>query len=255
MHHPTSKKEDNMDGEKSQAEELVAYKERMRLLIYGAVHDLCNTLMQSTCACTEIRLLGVSSDILSHLDDIEFGIRVGVEDIRDLTTQLDIDTGRLIIDKSSFDLGSLIDRTVRKYRTISRRKRIPVIPMIPRELPMLFGDRVMIGRILNNLVGNALKFTNKGEIRIIVGYSEKDSLCTLLIKDSGIGIDEAQIGQIFEAFKRGNNNGVKLTGLGLGLSIVKTLVQSMNGSIEVQSEPNQGTTFTVKMPLEVSHVQ
>jgi signal transduction histidine kinase len=109
------------------------------------------------------------------------------------------------------------------------------------------GDKEKVKEIIINLLSNAIKFTNEGFIRI--STSQNKNYASLIIEDTGIGIDSEDMPHIFERFYRGEKSRSQdYSGLGIGLAIVKELVYMQNGNIEVESETNKGSKFTVKFP-------
>jgi signal transduction histidine kinase len=127
-------------------------------------------------------------------------------------------------------------------------KDVRLISDIPANMATLYSDPEKLRQILLNLLGNAVKFTNHGEIRISA-YQENGNF-TLTVADSGIGIDPANTIRIFDEFDRGMiaNDGT-YRGTGLGLAIVKKLVDALRGGVAVESEVGKGSTFTVILPV------
>lgn len=150
------------------------------------------------------------------------------------------------------DLTELVREALDLSRGDDSKNRIPVIfyidPAIPR---FIAGDQMRLGRILLNLIGNALRFTNSGEINVKITLSEENKQQMIItVSDTGIGIPSDKLGIIFEPFCRLNNSYQgKYEGVGLGLHIVKQFVKDLNGSIHVNSIENKGTTFVVRLPL------
>ncbi|WP_052261783.1 ATP-binding protein [Leisingera sp. ANG-M1] len=127
----------------------------------------------------------------------------------------------------------------------------------PEEMPREFvGDASKVRQILMNLLGNAIKFTEQGNVTLRVSFNESEPGCPLRIQvsDTGIGIDKEQLSWIFSAFEQVNRQVTRVVeGTGLGLAITKALVERMGGQISVSSTPGQGTVFTVSLnvkPLE-----
>jgi CheY-like chemotaxis protein/two-component sensor histidine kinase len=122
---------------------------------------------------------------------------------------------------------------------------------------MVVGDSIRMKQILINVISNAIKFTKKGEIKLSVNVLEKDETAktcriSFAISDTGIGIPKANIAKIFNAFKQIENDYLNNNcGVGLGLSITKNLVDLYNGSIDVKSELNVGTTFDIQLPFSL----
>jgi signal transduction histidine kinase len=112
------------------------------------------------------------------------------------------------------------------------------------------GDPNRLNQVLVNLIGNAIKFTNEGGIKVNVSTPTKEKL-SIQVADSGLGIPPEQLPDIFEAFRRGSNYiHRERQGAGLGLSIAKEIITRMGGEISVASEPGQGSIFTVLLPMD-----
>jgi two-component system sensor histidine kinase ChiS len=126
---------------------------------------------------------------------------------------------------------------------------VSLIRDIPSNLAPLHTDREKLRQIILNLLGNAVKFTDRGEIRISACQENGDFKLT--VTDTGIGIERADVNRIFDEFDRGRLSGDGCyRGTGLGLAIVKKLVDVLGGSIAVESEMGTGSTFTVTLPLK-----
>lgn len=126
---------------------------------------------------------------------------------------------------------------------------VRLIRDIPSNIAPLHTDREKLRQIILNLLGNAVKFTDRGEIKISACQVNGD--CTLAVADTGIGIEKADMARIFEEFDRGRlaSDG-SYRGTGLGLAIVKRLVDLLGGSIAVESEVGKGSTFIVTLPVK-----
>jgi signal transduction histidine kinase len=121
---------------------------------------------------------------------------------------------------------------------------------IPQGLPTAHGDERRLSQVLLNLVGNALKFTDAGEIRI--SAKAGDGSFTIAVRDTGPGISPADQGKIFEEFQQAENATTrKKGGTGLGLAISKRIVEMHGGRIWVESEPGHGSTFSFTLPVHV----
>ena len=115
-------------------------------------------------------------------------------------------------------------------------------------------DRRKLRMVLKNLVGNALKFTPRGEV--VVGCVETGQVCAFTVRDTGVGIAPPQLPVIFDMFRQGDSSDARsYGGVGLGLYIVKRLVTQLGGDVTVTSELGRGTTFTVTIPLAAEHLR
>jgi signal transduction histidine kinase len=118
----------------------------------------------------------------------------------------------------------------------------------PDENLNVWGDRAELDRMLNNLVSNAVKYTEEGQVHL--SLERLDSSARVVVSDTGIGIPEDALPDLFHEFFRAQNaRQVNESGTGLGLSIVKDLVERYGGQIEVDSAVNRGTTFVLTLPL------
>lgn len=135
-----------------------------------------------------------------------------------------------------------------RFEANAREKGLGLRLDCPDEGLQVWGDRHEIDRIMNNLVGNAIKYTPEGEVRI--GLEQVDGSARITVADSGIGIPEDALPNLFQEFFRAKNaKTLEETGTGLGLSIVQDLVHRYGGAVDVESVEGQGTTFTLTLPL------
>jgi signal transduction histidine kinase/ActR/RegA family two-component response regulator len=166
-----------------------------------------------------------------------------------------IESGALELEKTSFALNSLIEEVNSIYLPLMNKKGI-LFSVHKNILPerLFLGDPTKIRQILHNLLSNALKFTQKGNVTLYcneVAFNQEESQITFIIADSGIGLDEDQMKSIFAPFKQAEPSiNRKFGGSGLGLYITKKLVQLMGGDIKVQSKYNSGSTFTANFNLK-----
>ncbi|GHV56213.1 hypothetical protein FACS1894216_19890 [Synergistales bacterium] len=172
-----------------------------------------------------------------------------INDILDISK---IESGKFEIDAAVYDFSSLVSDTINL--NIVRIGSKPVIfePVIDPNIPSsLLGDEVRIKQILNNLLSNAFKYTKYGKVTLKISCrpdTAKSMLFEYEVSDTGIGIKEEDAEKLFTAYRRfdmGANRAIE--GTGLGLSICKTLVDLMDGTIEVRSEYKKGSTFTVRL--------
>ncbi|OGQ78177.1 MAG: hypothetical protein A3F90_07615 [Deltaproteobacteria bacterium RIFCSPLOWO2_12_FULL_60_19] len=121
---------------------------------------------------------------------------------------------------------------------------------VPPDLPVIKSDRVKLNIVLKNLINNAIKFTSEGEIHISVACSPDKKTLEFHVADTGIGIPESELSQIFEKFHQVDRTSTRhYEGLGLGLYIVKAFTDVVGGQIKVESEVNRGSTFTLSLPI------
>ncbi len=170
-----------------------------------------------------------------------------INDVLDISK---IEAGQLEITCGPFSLPQTIQKAVATVLPLAQTKGISVRTAISPEVDRIYGDQRRTEQILLNLLGNAVKFTDRGEV-VVRCWRENDWLVTS-IRDTGIGIDPQQLQSIFEPFRQVDSGLTrKREGTGLGLSICKRLVERLGGAIFVESVPGQGSTFTVQLPAEL----
>lgn len=197
-------------------------------------------------------------DYLGNVKKSAYGLLEIINDILDFSK---IEAGKLFIDSTQIRLDELVEETVDILTVKAFEKNLEMICHIDPSLPSQFnGDPVRIRQVLVNLLGNAIKFTQQGEIlvsvvpagEIYIKNNQSYLDLEISVKDTGIGITREKLGKIFESFTQADNSTTrKFGGTGLGLTISKSLAELMNGNLTVKSEPGQGSTFTLHIPLQV----
>jgi signal transduction histidine kinase/CheY-like chemotaxis protein/HPt (histidine-containing phosphotransfer) domain-containing protein len=168
--------------------------------------------------------------------------------INDILDFSKIEVGRVDLDESPFFLRSVVGQTLRNLSTPAIQKGLEVVYRVDNDVPeALFGDFGKLRQVLVNLVGNAVKFSDKGAIRVTISLiQDKDErvLLRFNVSDEGIGIPLEHQERIFEVFEQGDASTTKrFGGSGLGLAISKRLVMMMGGEISVESQPGIGSNF------------
>jgi len=177
--------------------------------------------------------------------------------INDILDFSKIEADKLILEESSFELRKCVEDSLDIYAMKAIEKGIDLLYMLqPEAPPFLIGDMKRIRQILGNLINNAIKFTDDGEIFISVEKkSQTSEYCELLfsVKDSGIGIQKEKLSSIFEAFTQGESFvSRRYGGTGLGLAIAHHLVGLMGGKIWAESSPGKGATFFFTIRVKIA---
>ncbi|WP_118951419.1 tetratricopeptide repeat protein [Taibaiella helva] len=180
-----------------------------------------------------------------------------INDILDLSK---IEAGKIMIEKIDFSIRDMLQSIQEIMQLKAEQKGLELRIKVDDNIPdRLIGDPTRLNQILINLVGNAVKFTDKGYIALQCEAKqqwEKEVVIQFRIADTGIGISRDYVDKIFESFTQaGTDTARKFGGTGLGLTISKQLVELMQGTITVESEEGQGTVFTVTITLQVASEQ
>jgi len=165
-----------------------------------------------------------------------------------------IESGRAVLDLTPVDLGTTIDSIVASLTPALVTKQIEFVCDVPKDLPHIYADAKRVYTIICNLLENAIKFTPAhGRITLAVKREDDESV-VIYVADTGIGIPPEHQQRIFERFYQVRGGSQKLPGAGLGLFLVKEMITLHGGTVDVVSEPGQGTTFRVRLPLTSANV-
>ncbi|HHQ4801818.1 TPA: response regulator [Aeromonas veronii] len=172
-----------------------------------------------------------------------------INDILDLTK---VESGKLTLEEIDFDLSEQLDSLAGMFADLAERKHVEVVIRKSPEVPVfLRGDPLRLGQVLVNLVNNAIKFTERGEVEVCIELANPHPMrIRFSVRDTGIGIAEEKQTQLFQAFTQleaGNTR--KYGGSGLGLNISQRLVELMGGRITVESKPGIGSLFKFDIPM------
>ncbi len=179
------------------------------------------------------------------------GLLVVINDILDFSK---IESGRIDLESSPFELLDCIESAIDLLSTLAQHKGLDLMYLIDEDVPLaILGDMQRVRQVLVNLIGNALKFTDKGEVLVTIkrGSSPDGSrpMIDIVVKDSGIGIAPDEMEGLFQAFSQLDSGSTRrFGGSGLGLVISKRLVQAMGGTISATSTPGLGSSFEFRLP-------
>jgi signal transduction histidine kinase len=144
-----------------------------------------------------------------------------------------------------FELDSLVEEIAEGFHESAGR----LVVDLPGELPPLESDRDLLGEVLANLVDNGLKYST-ADTPVVLGAMLNGNEIVITVHDSGVGIDPREQDQVFERFYQSDQSATRrFGGVGLGLHLVRELVQALGGTVSLESQPGVGSTFTVSMPL------
>lgn len=186
------------------------------------------------------------------------GLLTVINDILDFSK---IESGNMELDVKDFDLRHCIEEVLDIFAEKVAKSNIDLLYQIDWEVPLhIVGDNLRLRQVLLNLIGNAIKFTNKGEIfiRVFLANTGKNGEVELgfHVKDTGIGIPSDKIDKLFKAFSQVDSSTTrKYGGTGLGLVISEKLIKLMGGNISVKSEVDKGTVFTFTIKAQISAIK
>ncbi len=213
-------------------------------------HEL-RTPLNSIIGYAELILMGLGADIdPAAREDIEAIHENGqqlLHLINDLLDLARIEAGQMRLEPEAVAPAELLERTRVASAGLLVGRPLQIHVAVEPDVPPIQGDRVRLGQILNNLVGNAVKFTPAGHVWLR-GYGRGDEVC-IEVEDTGPGISESDVAAIFRPFRHADSPFTRRArGAGLGLAITLFLVELHNGAIDVRSRPGVGTVFTVRLP-------
>jgi signal transduction histidine kinase/CheY-like chemotaxis protein len=201
-----------------------------------------------------------STNLTSEQKDYVGTIRVSSEAllaiINDTLDLSRLEAGKLLIDEVDFDLLELVESTLELLAPIAYQRRLELIRVIPPDVPLsVRGDPLRLRQVLTNLLSNAIKFTESGSVCLevkLLEHSERDAAVEFGVTDTGIGIPEGEIKQLFNAYARGRiSTRHHVEGTGLGLAICKKLLDLMGGQVSVESRVGTGSTFRFQLRFKL----
>ena len=211
-------------------------------------HDLRSPL---TAILGYVELIERAGPVTELQRDFIHRVQSSVHNITHLVDDL-MDLGRI---ESGFDtrkemvqLIPVIEQAAESMQKQLEDKSQKLVLQLPKTFPLVFANAVQIGQMVQNLLDNASKYTHRGGEVTINGELENQQII-LQFKDNGIGIPQVDLPFIFDKFYRASNANSEVTGTGLGLSIVKSIVENHQGRIWVESSPDEGSVFTVVLPV------
>ncbi|HSM72284.1 MAG TPA: HAMP domain-containing sensor histidine kinase [Anaerolineales bacterium] len=220
-----------------------------RDLIAWVSHDLQTPL-------TSIRAIleAVSDGVVDDPETVKRYLHTAQRDVRNLSALIDdlfqmaqLDTGGFPLNKDNSSISDLVSDTLESFTELAKQQGIILEGNVEVDVDPVHMDTQAIGRVLNNLIGNALRHSSRGRVSVWVRRSDLGVEVT--VSDTGEGIREEDLQHIFERFYRGEKSRNRGTGgAGLGLAIARGIVNAHGGEIRVESQPGKGTQFTFHIP-------
>jgi len=244
-----TRQNEEIDRRRQEAEDASGRKTR---LLASVSHDIRTPLSTINLTAEVIRRTAADPNLAAQLPGLTQRLQASAERLAELVTDvLDIsalESGRVELHESEFSLNQLMNDECLRLLPLAEAAGLRLMAEVPRQPVWLYTDRVKLGRVLTNLVTNAIKFTESGGVTIAAGPTPDDGV-RISVRDTGIGIATSNQERIFDEFAQlrdGEADSKK--GWGLGLTICRRLVQFLGGEIAVESEPDRGSVFTIRLP-------
>nr|WP_325540405.1 PAS domain S-box protein [Ramlibacter sp.] len=234
--------------ERRRLEELESSSRRMNEFLAMLAHELRNPLAPIRNAVTIMQLESIASPALRNVRDvIDRQLTQITRLVDDLLDVGRLTTGKIKLRKELLRLSDVVMRSVETARPVIEARRHRLELDMPSASVYVQGDSVRLSQVLQNLLVNAAKYTPDGGL-IRLALAEGDGFATVTISDNGRGIEPSQLDRIFELFMQAETGSGGESGLGIGLTLARSLVELHGGSLEASSSgPGQGSTFTVRL--------
>lgn len=236
----------DLKAAKESAEKATQLKDKFVSLI---AHDLRNPI-GAIRGYSELLQMDLSKNLTDDQKESLGYIHAQCDDllalINDLLDLSRLQSGVVKLDLRFWDAHYVADNMVRRVEAQAKSKSIQIVNDIPKHTRM-YGDQILIGQVLQNLITNAVKFSNEGSIVRL--FSPDDQPHTIAVEDHGVGMDDAAINKLFSLENKQSTNGTAgETGSGFGLPLSAQIIDAHQGQIHVSSQPGQGSTFFVEIP-------
>jgi signal transduction histidine kinase len=216
-------------------------------------HEL-RTPLNAILGYTELIMDHIYGEVPEKIGEVLERVQQGGHHLLDLINDVvdisKMEAGQLTLALNDYSLAEVVQTVFSAVESLAVEKGLALTVSLPADLPLGKGDERRLAQVLLNLLGNAIKFTEVGEVQ--VRATAADGAFTVAVSDTGPGISEADQHKIFEAFQQADSSITrKKGGTGLGLSIVKRIVEMHGGRIWVESRLGKGSTFWFTLPIRV----
>jgi PAS domain S-box-containing protein len=234
------------------AEDAVKAKQQFLSNMSHEIRTPMNAIIGFTKVVLKTELTAKQKEYLTAIKTSGNALIVLINDILDLAK---VDAGKMTFEQTPFKMAFSLSAMLHLFEPKIQEKNLVLVKEYDKKIPeVLIGDPVRLHQIILNLVSNAVKFTSRGKITVSVQVQKEDEAeltIEFAVSDTGIGIDENKLKNIFENFQQATSETSKLYGgTGLGLAIVKQLVEAQGGSIWVKSKPGEGSTFSFTLSFK-----
>jgi PAS domain S-box-containing protein len=239
--------------ERKEAEMAIVQGDRLKSEFLANMSHELRTPLNSILGYTDVLLMGLDGEldeeVTTDLEAIHENSQHLLNLINDILDLAKIEAGRMTIELGDVNVSHLLQEVKKPSAGLLVNKEVEMLVEADENLPPLHADYHRVYQVVNNLVSNAVKFTEKGAITLRA-LAEGDEM-VLQVEDTGIGISKEDLDMIFEEFTQADTSSTRQhEGTGLGLTITRRLVQMHGGTISVESEAGKGSTFTARFPLQ-----
>ena len=236
-----------------QADHLRRADEVKTRFLSNMTHEF-RTPLNSILALTRLLLDGLDGDLTPEQEKQVHFIRKSAESLSDLVNDLldlaKVEAGKIVIRPAEFDVRNLFGALRGMLRPLLLNTAVNLVFEEPEGIPAMYSDEAKISQIVRNFISNALKFTERGEVRVAASLAPDGKSVIFSVADTGIGIDPEHHAVIFQEFTQLENAVQrKVRGTGLGLPLSKKMAELLGGSVSVESQPGLGSTFSAAIPL------
>ncbi|MCZ7555179.1 MAG: tetratricopeptide repeat protein [Bacteroidia bacterium] len=231
-------------GAKEAAEQAVRLKQAFLISISHEIRTPLNVIMGYVSVLFAALVERISTGEKEYFEKIDLAVRRLTRTVDQLLSLSILESGGYALEPEYLDICALVEQLVDETRSIAEDKKIPVTFRAPDRSVFIRADKYSVSQALRNLLDNAVKFTDEGEITVTISVREPDVIIN--VADTGIGISESYLRQLYVAFTQENVGYTRpYDGLGLGLTLTKRYVDANNGGITVKSTKGLGSTFTI----------
>ncbi len=215
------------------------------------IRNPLNAIIGMTRTLSKTSMTNEQEEYLNSINISSINLLSILNDILDFSK---IEANKVELTFANFNLEDMFNSVIRPYEPLAKSRKISLTSQVKENTPgVLYSDEKKIVQILNNLISNAIKFTNEGKVEVIadcVKNNPENATINFIVKDTGIGVRKEDIPRMFDSFSQLDISTKKeYQGTGLGLSIARSLAKLMNGKITFESEYKKGSTVTLSLPL------